>query len=97
MAGTTTSVGNSSSGYCSDSSGAYTVVGLPTGNYQVDFFDYTGAHFEQWWNNQPTQATANIINVTIGNSTAGIDASLATALGVPTGVLATPGNAQAVV
>ena len=62
---------------CSDSTGAYTAVGLPTGNYQVVFNDYSAAgYLSQWWNNKPDQASATSIPVTQGATTQAIDAAL---------------------
>jgi hypothetical protein len=63
------------------SDGRYVATGLPAGNYQV-FFDTsclltTGAGLApQWYDNQPTQATANWVPVSVGHTTTAIDAEL---------------------
>jgi hypothetical protein len=68
-------------GGVTNSDGSYSFTGLPAGQYQMDFNQgqafctYTG-YIPQWWNDQSTQATANVITVTVGNNTGGINASL---------------------
>jgi protocatechuate 3,4-dioxygenase beta subunit len=82
--------------------GTYQAAGLPTGAYQVYFGDpacpFSGGGFiPQWYNNQPTQATANSVSVTAGHVTPSIDAVLqpgasATA-GQITGIVTSPASA----
>jgi hypothetical protein len=61
--------------------GSYRVTGLAAGNYQV-YFDTsclftTGPSLApQWYNDQPTQATANWVPVKVGVTTPSIDAAL---------------------
>ncbi len=60
--------------------GSYLATGLPTGTYQV-YFDPaclfgTGSFVPQWYNNQPTQATADPVSVTVGHTTPSINAAL---------------------
>ena len=43
------SYGYMGSGY-TDSSGVYSISGLPAGNYKVEFFDPSGRYLPQWWN-----------------------------------------------
>ena len=63
------------------SDGRYRVTGLAAGSYQV-YFDTsclftTGASLApQWYNDQPTQATANSVTVQVNKTTASIDAAL---------------------
>ena len=57
------------------SSGSYTVSNLPTGNYKVRFLAPLGYQSE-WYANKATQDTANLVSVTVPNSTSGIDAVL---------------------
>jgi Carboxypeptidase regulatory-like domain len=64
-----------------DANGSYLATGLAPGSYQV----YLGDPLcflpvpdlaPQWYDNQPTQATANTITVTVGHTTSGINAGL---------------------
>jgi len=62
--------------------GTYTLDGLPAGNYLVEFItapgcgSNSGSYVAQWYNNQPTQATANTVAVTVGVDTGSINAAL---------------------
>ena len=56
--------------------GAYTVFGLPTGVYTV-FFSEPVTNTNQWYNNKSSSGAADPVSVTIGQTTAGIDAQLA--------------------
>lgn len=62
-----------------DSSGVYAVGGLVTGIYRARFDSTTGAYVTEFYNDKPTFALATNFNVTDGQTTAGIDASLAQA------------------
>jgi hypothetical protein len=70
-------------GYAASGSGAdgrYLITGLAAGSYQV-YFDPSclaaGPLLEpQWYNNQPTRATANSVTVKVGLTTPSIDAAL---------------------
>ena len=67
-------------GYAStDSSGAYTITGVATGSYTLDFqaSNSSGSYVEQWWNNQPTQTAATYFAVTAGQKITGDNAALA--------------------
>jgi len=67
------------SGY-TDFSGNYSVVGLPTGDYKIEFRECgfpTPTHVGEWYNGQPDFFSANLASVTQGVETAGIDAALA--------------------
>jgi hypothetical protein len=64
--------------------GQYTIAGLPSGSYEVVFLpDFEekglpGAYINQYYNNKPSFATANLVSVTApGGTTSGIDAALA--------------------
>jgi hypothetical protein len=62
-----------------DLAGAYSVGGLPTGSYKVNFLDGCDAsenHFEEWFNNKPDFPTADPVAVTQGVATAGIHAAM---------------------
>ena len=59
--------------------GSYTYSGLPAGSYQAQFAPSncgSANYLTQWWNDQPNQAVANPVTVTVGNDTGGIDAAL---------------------
>jgi hypothetical protein len=60
--------------------GTYVATGLSAGQYHVYFdpsCDFDVPQFAaQWYNGQPTEATANAITVTVGKTTGGIDATL---------------------
>ena len=70
--------GGSGSGQAStDADGNYSVVGLPADTYNVQFQVNDGIHIGQWWNNQPTFATAGLVTVGNAAAVANIDAHLA--------------------
>jgi hypothetical protein len=77
-----------------DASGRYTVIGLPTGSYKVEFQVCTGTgYLTQYYHNQPTLAAANSIAVTDGTTTGGIGAKMVPAgqiTGTVTNNAATP-------
>jgi hypothetical protein len=60
--------------------GRYTLTGLAAGNYLVSFASpgcgNSGSYVTQWYNNQPTQATATPVAVTVGVDTPSINAVL---------------------
>jgi hypothetical protein len=61
--------------------GSYQATGLPAGAYQVYFGDPacffgSGGYAPQWYNDEPTQATANPVTVAVGHTTPSIDAAL---------------------
>ncbi len=57
--------------------GVYTIGGLSTGEYKVHFYD-CGLHtyVGEWYDNKPDQASADVVHVSVGQTTTGIDASL---------------------
>jgi hypothetical protein len=57
-----------------NSSGQYTIAGLPTGAYRVEFAD--SRYIAQYYNDQPTFASATSVAVLEGAATAGINAAL---------------------
>ncbi|MCH8994911.1 MAG: hypothetical protein IH959_08095 [Chloroflexi bacterium] len=61
-----------------DASGAYSVGGLGSGDYEVQFFDCgeSPTYITEWYNDQPDAASADLVLVTIGSKTSGIDAQL---------------------
>jgi len=61
---------------CTDSSGAYQIIGLPPGNYQVQFTDPNHIYSDQWWNGAADQTNATSIAVTGSGTMSGIDAAM---------------------
>jgi putative cell wall-binding protein len=49
--------------------GHFTVKGLPTGSYDVDFVDAGGDTFPEYWQSSPTRAGATAVVVTAGAAT----------------------------
>ncbi len=66
--------------YCATTgaSGQYTISGLPTGSsYTVSFYAYEGGNYlPQYYNDQPTSSTANLVSATAGSTTENINAEL---------------------
>ncbi|MCX6583459.1 MAG: carboxypeptidase regulatory-like domain-containing protein [Candidatus Aminicenantes bacterium] len=60
-----------------DSSGQYTLQGLPSGAYKIYFSNYSQNYFPIWYNNKTTYETADPLNVTVGQTIPNIDAQLA--------------------
>jgi hypothetical protein len=62
--------------------GQYTIAGLPSGSYEVVFApqskeeELPGTYITQYYNDQPTFATANLVSVTVPATTSNIDAAL---------------------
>jgi hypothetical protein len=68
-----------------DSSGNFTVPGLAGGDYKVQFWPGdAGNYLEEWYNNQGSYNDADLVTVTAGSTTTGIDAQLASG-GIITG------------
>src|SRR5207248_572352 len=86
--------GNSFGSGQSDATGRYSIVGLAAGTYVVQFSDCGGGgYLGQYYNNQSTFASANLVLVTAGATTANINAALApggTITGTVTDNAATP-------
>ena len=72
-----------------DSNGQYDLGGLRSGSYRVGFFDSTGEHASEYYNNAPDLQSATDIVVTEGETSEHIDASLSQ-LGHITGVVTDP-------
>jgi hypothetical protein len=61
-----------------DGSGNYTVQGFPGGDYKVEFWPGdAGNYLAEWYNDQGSYNDANLVTVTAGSTTTGIDAQLA--------------------
>jgi hypothetical protein len=59
-----------------NATGSYNLGGLATGDYKVEFQDYSGTYATQYYNNQPSLAAANDVSVTAGQTTSAINATL---------------------
>jgi Carboxypeptidase regulatory-like domain len=77
-------IGEPANGGCTDASGHYTIGGLPTGRYHVQFYDAAGAYASEFLRDQPDRSRATRVRVTAGGETGGVDAALETA-GILTG------------
>jgi hypothetical protein len=62
-----------------DSDGYYTISGLPTGDYKVEFRTHNtpGNYVSEWYNDKFSFESADTVSVTVGQTTTGIDAQLA--------------------
>ncbi len=61
-----------------NASGHYTIAGLATGSYKIEFAGLESgiAYIPQYFDNEPTLASANPVPVTQGSAVPGIDAAL---------------------
>jgi len=71
-------------GVNTDSDGYYTLTGIPGGDYNIQFQAYwvPGNYVSEWYNDQDSFENADVVTVTVGQTTAGIDAQLADGGGV---------------
>lgn len=58
------------------STGEYTIMGLPTGEYTVEFESFSGAYFAQYYNSESSSSEADAVDVTAGAKTDHIDAAM---------------------
>jgi carboxypeptidase family protein len=72
--------------------GEYTISRLPQAEYTVDFYSLSGAYATQYWNDEPSFATANRVAVSERGAATGIDAAMAPA-GEITGTVSEAGSA----
>ncbi len=56
-----------------DSSGNYSILGLPTGSFYVNVDTIGTYYIEQYYNNAPDVSSATSVTVNVGNNTAGIN------------------------
>ncbi|HEX7716503.1 MAG TPA: carboxypeptidase-like regulatory domain-containing protein, partial [Marmoricola sp.] len=63
-------------GGCTDATGRYQSVGLPDGSYKVVFEDRDGQHVRQWFDDAAHAADATPVQVSAGQVTDHIDASM---------------------
>jgi subtilisin family serine protease len=64
------------SGATADEDGSYSVGGLSTGSYIVEFYDAEGVCAFEFYNSKLSAAKANPVAVTVGATRSGIDATL---------------------
>jgi Carboxypeptidase regulatory-like domain/Divergent InlB B-repeat domain len=72
--------------------GSYTIKAVWSGEYKVRFLGGVSNHLAQWYDDQPTRATAGVITVTAPNQLSGVDATLHSG-GVISGTLLEAGTA----
>jgi Carboxypeptidase regulatory-like domain len=71
------STGSSVGSTTTNASGQYTLSGLQTGSYKVDFHACgTVGYVEQYYNNKPTLATATAVSVTAPSTKTGVNAKM---------------------
>jgi hypothetical protein len=63
-------------GTMTDSSGNYTLPGIPSGSYKLYFNGQSANYVSQWYNGVANQSLATTIGVTAGNTYPGYDAQL---------------------
>lgn len=56
--------------------GEYSVSGLATGEYEVEFYSDSGMYLPQYWHGKRLAAEGQSVSVTISQTTSGIDAEL---------------------
>lgn len=59
-----------------DADGDYRLVGLPTGEYVVEFVAWESGLMTEFWDGASSRAEATPVHVVVGEETAGIDAAL---------------------
>jgi hypothetical protein len=76
-----------------DATGEYTVAGLRTGDYRLEFQDFADSYLDEFYNDKPTLEEATPIAVTTGAATSGIDAELV-GTGTITGTVSPSGGGE---
>jgi hypothetical protein len=56
--------------------GEYTISGLATGEYKMEFYSNSGMYIPQYWHGKRSAAEGQPVPVTVGQTTSGIDAEL---------------------
>ncbi len=62
-----------------DASGTYQFTGVPDGNYQVRFFDGTGAHQRTWYHDKLTYKSGDVLTIASASDVVTADQALAAA------------------
>jgi hypothetical protein len=60
-----------------NASGEFEILGIPPGDYKVEYSDCDLVYVEEWYDDQPDFGSANDVHVTQGVITSGVDAELA--------------------
>jgi alpha-tubulin suppressor-like RCC1 family protein len=60
----------------SNENGQYTISGLATGEYKVEFYSNSGMYIPQYWNGKSLAAEGELVHVTLGQATSRINAEL---------------------
>lgn len=68
--------GNFSTSNFTNSQGQYTLTGLADGAYNVQFDDFVSPYLAEWYDDQPTQASATPITLMAGATISNINAAL---------------------
>jgi uncharacterized surface anchored protein len=87
--------GNGSGYASSGADGTYTITGLPTGHYTVEFYAGGTRYETQWYDDEPTEAAADQIALAASENATGIDATLQPDATISGKVTATGGGALA--
>jgi uncharacterized repeat protein (TIGR02543 family) len=76
---TYTTTGSLVSYNSTDSNGGYEIKSIKSGSYKLYFYaDFaSGDHISEWYNDKDSLGTANLVSVTAGNTTSGVDTELA--------------------
>ena len=59
-----------------DNMGFYTITGLPSDTYKIQFTSEVSGYAGEWYDNKADYASATAVSVTAGHTTTGIDAVL---------------------
>jgi hypothetical protein len=76
---TNTSTGDDYSGSAINFAGSdstYAIIGLPTGTYKVRAYDVSFNYLDEYYNDKPDSASADLVSVTAGGTHSGIDFTL---------------------
>ncbi len=68
---------------CTNGQGFYSLTVATAGSFDVQFSDPAGIYVTEWYDNQPTQATARPVDVKAGRTTRGVNAAMSKVLGAP--------------
>jgi alpha-tubulin suppressor-like RCC1 family protein len=60
----------------SNENGEYTISGLATGEYEVEFYSNSGMYIPQYWDGKSLATEGQLVHATLGQTTSGIDAEL---------------------
>ncbi|MBB4666161.1 protocatechuate 3,4-dioxygenase beta subunit [Microbacterium marinum] len=75
-----------------DNTGAYKVVGLPAGDYKLQFSSDEDGYATEWWDDEALERNADIITLASGATRTGVTARLSAAASISGTVLDAEGN-----